>query len=211
MKFPSLLPKKDRFSGLLEQLSNEAHRCAGDLRVFVESNDKAASAAAGAGISACKSRAKVLVMDVTQELCRSFITPYDREDIQDFSVALYKIPKLIEKIKDRMELHGLSKDRGDLTAQIDLIIQEAEAMDVMVDALIHKRDARQIQDKVELLHALEQKGDAVLSDLLGQLFRGDHDARELILRKDIYDMLEKVIDSYRDAAAAAFQIVLKHS
>lgn len=210
MKFPSLLPKKDPFSGLLAQLSSEAHRCAGDLKIFVESSDPSAIAAAGAGISACKARAKTLAMEVTQELCRSFITPYDREDIQDFAAALYKIPKLIEKIKDRMELHQLSRD-GDLLAQIDLILQEAEAMDLMVHALINKRDARQIQDKVELLHALEQKGDAILSDRLGQLFRGNHDARELILRKDTYDMLEKVIDRYRDAAAVAFQIVLKHS
>lgn len=211
-KLPSLLPKQDRFSGLLEQLSQEAHLCARQLKTYVESRDQAESAAAAAAaITAGKARSKALAMDVTQELCRSFITPFDREDIQDFSAALYKIPKVIEKIKDRIELHGLARDHGDLAAQIGVIVQEAEAMNAMVHALVNKRDARQIQDKIALMHTLEQRGDDILSDLLGKLFNEAQDARELILRKDIYDMLEKVIDRYRDAAAVALQIVLKHS
>ena len=210
-KLPSLLPKQDRFSGLLEKLSQEAYLCARDLKIYVESNDPAEAIRAAEAITLGKGRSKALAMDVTQELCRSFITPFDREDIQDFSAALYKIPKVIEKIKDRIELHGLAKDHGDLAAQIDVIIQEAEAMNDMVHALVNKRDARQIQDKIALMHALEQRGDEILSELLGKLFRESQNARELILRKDIYDMLEKVIDRYRDAAAVALQIVLKHS
>ena len=43
------------------------------------------------------------------------------------------------------------------------------------------------------------------------IFTHENDMKELILRKDIYDMLEKVIDRYRDAAGVALQIVLKHS
>ncbi len=51
----------------------------------------------------------------------------------------------------------------------------------------------------------------MLGQLLKNLFKGDRDIRDLILRKDVYDMLEKVLDRYRDASAVALQIVLKHS
>ena len=55
------------------------------------------------------------------------------------------------------------------------------------------------------------KGDLMLGELLVSLFNEGHTVRDLILRKDIYDMLEKVIDRYRDAAGVALRIVLKHS
>ena len=72
-------------------------------------------------------------------------------------------------------------------------------------------DSARILQKVNVLHDLENKGDAALGELLSALFKNYTEARDLILRKDIYDMQEKVIDRYRDAAAVALQIVLKHS
>ena len=72
-------------------------------------------------------------------------------------------------------------------------------------------DEKTIVGKVAQLHTLEANGDEVLGQLLSDLFKNHQDARDLILRKDIYDMLEKVLDRYRDAAEIALQIVLKHS
>lgn len=210
-KLPSLLPKRERFSVLLEKLSQEASHCSRELKIFVESADQAESARSGQSISDGKSRSKALALEVTQELCASFITPFDREDIQDFSGVLYKIPKVIEKIKDRMEQYHMTRGYGDFSPQIDVIIEQAETMNAIVNALVNKRDARQIEDKIALMDTLEQRGDDILSQNLGRLFAGTQDARELILHKDIYDMLEKVIDLYRDAASVALQIVLKHS
>jgi uncharacterized protein Yka (UPF0111/DUF47 family) len=55
------------------------------------------------------------------------------------------------------------------------------------------------------------QGDAILAELLVTLFKEGRPARDLILRKDTYDMLEKVIDRYRDVSNIAVEIVLKHS
>ncbi|HEY0901827.1 MAG TPA: hypothetical protein VGD95_06860, partial [Micavibrio sp.] len=85
-------------------------------------------------------------------------------------------------------------------------------MEEMVKELIKPaHDDKRIFMVARQLQELENKGDAILSELLVELFKGDNDARDLILRKDIYDMLEKVVDRYRDAASVALQIVLKHS
>ena len=75
-----------------------------------------------------------------------------------------------------------------------------------------RRQAKaQMKEKVATLQDMELKGDAILGELLVTLFNEGHSTRDLILRKDIYDMLEKVLDRYRDAADVALQIVLKHS
>lgn len=210
-KFPSFLPKEGKFCVLLEQLAVQASACARHLKTFVESKNEAERNRAGQSISDSRAEAKKLAAEMTRELCRTFVTPFDREDIQDISSDLYKIPKTIEKVKDRMSMHGLALDKGDFSRQIELIVQESEAMEAMVRDLARGQNSQQVQDKVALLYDLEHKGDAILGELLVSLFKNSNDARDLILRKDIYDMLEKIIDRYRDAAGIALQMVLKHT
>ncbi len=205
----NLLPQDDKFFHLLEKLSAQALQCARHLKTFVETNDENVRAKAAIAIDDCKAAAKETMGQVTGELCRSYITPFDREDIQEFSSQFYKITKTMEKVRERMQLHGLSSHREDFTRQTALIVLEAEAMDAMVQDLSKGRNL-QIQEKVAMLQDLELKGDAILGELLVNLFNEGHSVRDLILRKDIYDMLEKVIDRYRDAAGVALQIVLKH-
>jgi|JI10StandDraft_1071094.scaffolds.fasta_scaffold45555_2 uncharacterized protein Yka (UPF0111/DUF47 family) len=211
-KLPFLKPKDNKFCVLLEGLSSQAHMCAVHLKTFVESADPAEQIRAGTEITACKARAKEQAAQVTAELCRTYITPFDREDIQDIAGDLYRIPKTIEKIKERVSTHGINSVKGDFSRQIDVIVQEAEAMQEMVRELTKSdHDDDRIVAKARQLQELENKGDAILGELLVELFRNSTDPRDLILRKDIYDMLEKVIDRYRDAAGVALQIVLKHS
>ena len=210
-KLPSLLPKENKFCGILEQLAVQASACAHHLKTFVESAGEAERAKAAQAISNSRGQAKALAAAMTEELCRTFVTPFDREDIQDIASDLYKIPKTIEKVKDRMAMHGLAHDKGDFLRQIDLIVQEAEAMESMVRDLVAGRNGQQVQERIAFLYDLEHKGDAILGELLVSLFKGGGNARDLILRKDIYDMLEKIIDRYRDAAGVALQMVLKHT
>ena len=207
----ALLPREDRFCALLEQLSFQAKACALHLLTYVTSRDDAEREKAKAAIQAARAESKRAATAVTGELCRSFITPFDREDIQNFATDLYKIPKTISKIVERIELHGLTGARGDFSRQAQVIAQEAEATEEMVKALITDRNGKQITQKAALLQELEHQGDVILHELLQSLFSEQRDPRDLILRKDIYDMLEKVVDRYRDAAGVAIQIVLKHS
>lgn len=210
-KLPFLKPKENKFCVLLEELSAQALHCARHLKTFIENADAAKQADAGRAIDASRARSKELTGQITAELCRTFITPFDREDIQDIAADLYRIPKTIQKIKERLSMHGISSVKGDFSLQTDLIILEAEAMEEMMRELTRGHDDERVIAKAAQLQELENRGDAVLGDLLVALFRDNTDARDLILRKDIYDMLERVIDRYRDAAGVALQIVLKHS
>jgi len=207
----SIFPRDKKFHDLLEQLSSIAYEAANNLHMLVHAATPHDEVAAASGIVTAKSKAKSVSMEVTKELCRSFITPFDREDIQAIADHLYKIPKITEKIMDRVRIHKLTGKNEDFIPQIDLIKQEAEAMRDIVKELSSKGDTKRILDKVALLHQLEQKGDDVRQHLLAALYTSDRDIRELMVRRDIYDMLEKVVDRYRDVAGVAMQIVLKNS
>lgn len=207
----SLLPRQDKFFTGLLTLSAQAAACAHLLKSFVESDDDSTSERTVAQIATLRMQSKDVMNKLTDELCRSYITPFDREDIQNFSQNLYRIPKMIEKVIQRMQLHGLTGAEEDFARQTDVISEEAKAMEDIVHDLIHQRNTQKVVAKVELLHDLEQTGDDVLQELLHNLFSEERGTKDLLLRKDIYDMMEKVIDSYRNAAAVALQIVLKYS
>lgn len=211
MKLADLLPRQDKFSHLLVSLSKAAHISATYLKTYIETSDPTERAAIGKSIEDCKAAAKNLLSSITQSLCQTYITPFDREDIQEFAVHLYKITKTIDKVRERISLHGMSLEDGSFVKQVDLICQEAVAMNEMVEALGEGKANKLIIDKTDVLLDLEMKGDELLAELLVKLFNQETSARELILRKDIYDMLEKVIDRYRDAGNIAVEIVLKHS
>lgn len=208
----NLLPREDKFFKMLKDLESHANTSARLLKTLVEKrDDRQAIKQAAEGIYKSKRESKKSMEVITQEICRTLITPFDREDIQEFSHVLYGIPKLIAKITDRMLTHDIHPFNGDFNKFVEIIEREADAMSSVVAELSGKLNSKTINNKAAILHELEDQGDVILGQLIASSFHDIADTRELILRKDIYEMLEDVTDLYRDAANVALQIILKHS
>jgi uncharacterized protein len=208
----SLLPREEKFIKMLMDLEAHANRSCRMLKTMVEKRaDAEAIREASEGIRKSKREAKKSLEVITQEICRTLITPFDREDIQEFAVTLYHIPKLIDKITVRLLTHDMHPFNGDFNKFIEIIERQAEAMSAVLHEFSGKLNTKTVNAKAAILHELEDQGDVVLGQLIASSFHDIADVRELILRKDIYEMLEDVTDQYRDAANVALQIILKHS
>lgn len=205
-----LLPQDKKFYALIQELTTQAVISARNLRALVDSKTPEERKAAATAIGETKEAAKRASLATTKELCRTFITPFDREDIQDIAATLYKIPKTIEKVGEYVMAHQLDRI-DDLGPQSDVILREAEAMESMVHALVQGGKHEHIVKQAALLDRLETDGDEILRTLLANLFNNTTNVRELIIHKDLYDLLERVIDRYRDVASISMQIALKHS
>ena len=154
---------------------------------------------------------KEITQELTEELCTTFITPFEREDIQALAAALYKIPKTVEKIGERVvifpgELHGRS-----FTKHLELLDQAAEAVLAMVKQLRKGTDAATAREQNTRLQTIEGDADKLELELLHDLYHGNYDARQIVFLRDLYDLLEKVIDRCRDTGNIILQIVLKYS
>ncbi len=208
----NLLPREEKFIKMLKELEAHANQSCRLLKTMVERrDDEAAIRDAAEGIRKSKREAKKSLEIITQEICRTLITPFDREDIQQFAVVLYHIPKLIDKITVRLLTHGMYPFNGDFNQFVAIIERQAEAMSAVLQEFSGKLNTKTVNAKAAILHELEDQGDVVLGQLIASSFHDIADIRELILRKDIYEMLEDVTDQYRDAANVALQIILKHS
>jgi uncharacterized protein Yka (UPF0111/DUF47 family) len=154
---------------------------------------------------------KEITQELTEQLCKTFITPLEREDIQALSAALYKIPKTVEKIGERVlicpaDLHGRN-----FTKHLQLLDQAAEAVLAMVKELRNGTDVATAREKNARLQTIEGAADKLELELLRDLYHGEYDAKQIIFLRDLYELLEKVIDRCRDAGNIILQIVLKYS
>lgn len=154
---------------------------------------------------------KEITQELTEQLCKTFITPLEREDIQALASALYKIPKTVEKIGERIvifpgELHGRSFKK-----HLELLDQAAETVLTMVRALRKGTQVANAREQNARLQTIEGDADKLELELLRDLFQGDYETKQIIFLRDLYELLEKVIDRCRDAGNIILQIVLKYS
>ena len=154
---------------------------------------------------------KEITQELTEQLCKTFITPLEREDIQALASALYKIPKTVEKIGERIlifpaELHGRSFKK-----HLELLDQAAEAVLAMVKELRKGTDVATAREKNARLQTIEGDADKLELELLSDLYHGDYDTKQILFLRDLYELLEKVIDRCRDAGNIILQVVLKYS
>jgi len=156
-------------------------------------------------------RDKKLTEELSERLTTTFSTPIEREDIEAVSNALYKIPKTLEKFGERLLISPDRIRRSDFTRQAQLLEKATGIVVQMVKELRGGTRLETVKEQNDQLQYLEGEADELMVELLRQLYAGHKDATSVIALKDLYDLLEKVIDRCRDVGNIVFHIVLKNS
>ncbi len=154
---------------------------------------------------------KRITESITEELCKTFVTPLDREDIERLSFALYKIPKTVEKFSEKYMLCREKVDKIDFSRQMDILAKSVDTVLLMVSKLRVKAHLEQMKEHNDKLHYLEGEADKHMLEIMRSLYAGHKDALSVIISLDLYEEIERIIDRCRDAGNVVFQIVLKYS
>ena len=154
---------------------------------------------------------KRISQQTTEELCKNFVTPLEREDIEALSTALFKITKTVEKIGERLMISPSGTDIAHISRQITMLEKGAEMVVTMVGQLRGKKHGEEIRDAYDGLQTIEGDADKLMNELLRELYHGSEDARSVVFWKDLYELLEKGIDRCRDAGYIVFHVALKYS
>jgi hypothetical protein len=154
---------------------------------------------------------KRITEQITEELCKTFVTPLEREDIEALSFALYKIPKMAEKFSEKFILCRDALGPVNFARQVTLLEQAAETIVLMVRQLRERKHLDAVKDQNTRMHYLEGEADKQMIENVRDLYSGRHEPLKVIIAMDLYETLEKIIDRCRDAGNVIFQIVLKYS
>ncbi len=206
-----LLGKDDKFYRLLEASAEEARVSAKALAKVHGAIGKPDFEEALNGLVLSRRKDKRIGLSITEELCATFVTPLEREDIEALANALYKIPKTAEKIGERMAICPTQFAADIVTKQVRMLEQATEVLAGLVGNLRKLSDVERIRDAYEVLQTIEGDADKLMVGLLRDLYQGNIDPKEVVILKDIYELLERAIDHCRDAGKVVFQIALKYS
>jgi uncharacterized protein Yka (UPF0111/DUF47 family) len=154
---------------------------------------------------------KRITEQISEELVKTFVTGLEREDIEALSYALYRIPKTIEKFAERFNLAPQQMQTVEFTRQIALMDRATETLTVMVKHLRRIPPLETIKELNDRLQGIEAEADDVMIDLLREVYSGKFDPIQAMMVRDLYDLLEKVIDRCRDAGNVMSHIVMKNS
>ena len=202
-----LVGGEEVFFELLEKSAEEARESV-DLLVQLLAKPEAGSLD---DFALLRKKDKRITEEISERLTTTFVTPLEREDIEALSTALYKIPKTLEKFGERLLLSPERIRKVDFSRQANLLLKAADVVLVMVRELRSSPDLEQVKEQNDRLQYLEGEADKLMVELLRDLYSGEKDAVSVIALKDLYDLLEKVIDRCRDSGNVIFHIVLKNS
>jgi uncharacterized protein len=203
-----LLGKEDKFFTLLEASAEEARA---SVQALVRLSKTLDNPPPVDEFSYTRQKDKQITREISAAVYTTFITALEREDIEDLSTALYKIPKMIDKFTTRL-LATPQYVRGiDFSKQISLLERATDIVLELVKSLRKGMDLEKVKDLNDKLQFLESEADTHMMVLYKDLFSGKHEPIQVIALKDLYELLEKVIDRCRDAGNVIAHIALKHS
>lgn len=149
-----------------------------------------------------------LTHKITTKLNKSFITPFDREDIYTLSVALDDVCDYIDAGARAILMYDIT-DINDYARDLARILAEL-TKEIHAAVLLLKKPNGMNKHIVEI-HRLENEADDVYFRAIGELFQNETDAIHLIKWKDLYEILENATDRCESVANIIESIVLKHT
>lgn len=203
-----LLGKEDKFFDLLEASAEEGRASVQALIRLVKSG--VASRTLDEFV-ASRRKEKRIAAEISEAVATTFVTALEREDIEALSFALYKIPKTVEKVGERIMIAPQFLSGVDISRQMAMMEKSTDTLLLMIKELRRGVNPEQIRALNEKLQAIEGEADKLVLDLLRDLYSGKHDPLKAVFLKELYDLLEKVTDRCRDAGNVINHIVLKNS
>src|SRR5579872_2611620 len=203
-----LLGKEDKFFSLLEASAQEARNSVQALAKLSTNLDKPLPMDE---FAYSRKKDKEITQEISEAVYTTFVTALEREDIEELSNALYKIPKTVEKFCERVLLSPQYVRGIDFSKQIGLLERATEIVLELVRSLRDRMNLERVKELNDKLQFLEGEADKHMMVLYKDLFEGQYQPLQVILLKDLYELLEKIIDRCRDAGNVISQIVLKNS
>lgn len=200
--------KTDVFYDLLEASATEAQNSVSALKDLISQSAETRSLDA---LILSRRKDKQITEKIDEALCRTFVSDLEREDVEALANAIYKIPKTVEKIAERIVIASDRVKGVDFTKHLKMMQDSTDTVVSIVQELRKKLDLEHVKDLNAKLQFIEGEADKLVLEMLADLYSGKYEAVSVIYLKDLYDLMEKVYDRCRDAGNVVSHIVLKYS
>ncbi len=203
------IPREERFFDLFAEAAGNVVKGAELLVELVGDHTRAAELRRQ--IEEVEHEGDITTHEIADRLNRTFVTPFDHEDIHELSGTMDDILDNIEATADRMYLYEAGEATPEMVSLVHVLAEATKALERAITGLSDiRKNARRIMDHCIEIHRLENMGDDQSREALAGLFKGA-DALYALKWKEIYDHVEEALDKCEDVAVIVEGIVVKHT
>lgn len=205
------LPKDRVFYNLFESVADELVMMGDKLKEIVVEPDFEARAKLIKQAEDMEHVNDEYTHQIFTELGRNFITPFDREDIHALATALDDIADYIYASAKKINFYHVNPDDIGIQKMADLIAHGCRHVQKAVKELRDMKNMRLITDSLVAINSIENQGDDIFDMSIERLFATEPDAKEVIKKREIYQIMELVTDKFEDAANVIESIIVKYA
>jgi uncharacterized protein Yka (UPF0111/DUF47 family) len=201
-----LIPRERRFYDLFEQQAATLVNSAGLLEQALA--DVANLPTLQRKIKDLEHQGDDLTHEIVYALNKTFVTPFDREDIYNLAAGLDDILDYIDEVADTTNLYNITTIPEPARELTSLITQAVAQLEQAIGKLESGKGGDEHGIEV---HRLEDVGDATSRRAIAELFKGHYPPLEVIKLKDLYDLLEDALDRCEQVANVLEGIAIKNA
>jgi uncharacterized protein len=205
------LPKDRIFFDLFESVAGNVSTIATKLKEMVSEPDFDKRANILAQIEDLEHVNDDLTHKIFTELGRNFITPFDREDIHYLASSLDDIADYVYASAKKINFYRVNPNDTGIKKLAELIEQGARHVSRAVIELRNMKNMRQITEALVKINSVENQADDVFDMSIERLFATEPDAKEVIKKREIYQVMEIATDKCEDAGNVIESIIIKYA
>ena len=209
--FKIFLPKDRVFFTLFENMAEVVGKMATHLQLMVNESDGDKRAEISAIIENLEHKNDDFTHNVFTELGRNFITPLDREDIHALATALDDIADYIYASAKKISFYKINPNDIGIHKLADLVLQGSVEIKKAVHGLRDMKNLREMTEAIIKINSIENQADDVFDMSIDSLFNNENDFKEVIKKREIYQVLEIATDKCEDAANVIESIIIKYA
>ena len=207
-RFP-FMPKEEKFFGLFEQSAQNIVKAARVLREMVDTWQLVESRVSE--ITELEHAGDTITHQIVAQLHRTFVTPFDREDIAMLAHTMDDVVDFIHAAADAMLIYKIDRPSQRAKELSDIILQGATEMEKAVSGLRHRTKLKKILEQCVEINRLENAADRVFRSAMAELFDDATDITQVIKWREIYEHMEAATDRCEDVANVLEGVALKHA
>ncbi len=206
-----LIPKDKKFYPLFEQASANLVAISKVLYEALTCNSAEKRTILFRQIEKLEHRGDDITHEIFNEVGTTFITPFDREDIQRLASVIDDVLDFIHGAAKRIELYKMDPIHPSMMKLGELIVQSSEELNMAISNLRNLRNVGKIREALVRINSFENHADDIFDNAVARLFEEEKNAIEIIKIKEILSALETATDKCEDAANVIESIIIKAS
>ena len=205
------MPKNKIFYNLFEEVANTVIKMGVVLKQLVNEPDYDKRASLTTQLEDLEHDNDDTTHRLFTELGRNFITPFDREDIHTLASALDDIADYIYATAKKINFYRVNPNDNGIKKMAELIEQGTVHIKTAVFGLRDMKNLRKITEALVRVNEIENQADDIFDLSIDNLFNHENDFKEVIKKREIYQVMEIATDKCEDAANVIESIIVKYA